>query len=207
MPSRPRLTRLAVAAALCGAVGASHAVQLVLDSHVGDVYSYTLVLDPYDNFNQPSTGGIPSTIRLAGLFGVTAAGAPTGTDLPDFLVASGVLQWVPSVNSAGTLVSWTNSALTGTGNFPDPRHLFGFTLVAPHTAAGPKVSLDTNGFGDDYHWNNGDPIIERDVHTLVSGPMFAVSSVPEPATAALWLGALAAIGLRRLRSESLASPR
>src|SRR4030095_11593907 len=122
------------------------AVQFTLDSHVGDLWTYTLTYDPLDNSTQPSTG-FPTTITLSGLLGVTAAGAPTSTDFlpPGGLLDTVNLHWTPTVGNGGTDVVWTNEDDdAGTGNFGEPKHVFGFTIVSDDFPG--DVQPDINSF-------------------------------------------------------------
>jgi hypothetical protein len=147
--SRSRAFALAGACALACASPAL-AVQFTLESHVGNVWTYTLTYDPLDNYNTPSTGGFPATITLSGLAGVTDASPPTSTDFdpPGGDLDLWNLAWQPTVLAGGTRVVWANDGTesgTGTGNFGVAKHSYGFTILS--SADPGSVRLDTSGFG------------------------------------------------------------
>src|SRR5262245_21828047 len=116
-----------LATAILLTASAASAVHVAVASQGADLWTYSLTYDPLDNYNQPSTG-FPTTITLSGLLGVTAAGAPTSTD---FLPTGGDidtvnLHWTPAIGNGGTDVVWTNADDdSGTGNFDEPKHVFG----------------------------------------------------------------------------------
>lgn len=120
-------------------------------------WTYTLQIDPEDNLNvsQAST-----TITMTGLTGVTAATAPTFTDLPPGLAC--ILNWTPQVLNGGTKVVWTNTNC-GSGNFPDTRHVYGFSITAAGAPNG-TASFATSGFQAD---DNG---ANLDISGAVAGP-------------------------------------
>jgi len=173
--SRSRALALAGAVVLAYASPAL-AVQFTLESHVGDVWTYTLTYDPLENYNQPDTGGVPTTITLSGLGGVTDAGAPTSTDFdpPGGNLDLENLHWQPIVLDGGTRVVWTNDGSlpsgSGTGNFGSAKHAYGFTIVS--SADLGSVQLDTDGFG-----------IEGGADTDVVGGA-TTGPAPEPGAAA-----------------------
>ena len=158
----------------------SEAVSLSLSSVGGGVWTYILTYDPLDNYSifQPST-----TITLSGLSGVTNAAGPTSTDFdpsggPLDLIN---LDWTPAVLAGGTAVSWTHIG-AGTGNFPEAKHVFGFTIVAPGAQTGP-VALVTDGFSRDTSNPLPDGSFDLDISTEALGP--AAAAVPEPTTGLL----------------------
>jgi hypothetical protein len=177
-----------VLAAACASP--AFAVQFTLESHVGNVWTYTLTYDPLDNYNQPTTGGIPTTITLSGLGGVQAAGPPTSTDFdpPGGLLDLWNLDWQPTVLNGGTRVVWENDGTpsgTGTGNFDNAKHVYGFTIIS--SADPGNVQLDTDGFG-----------IEDGADTDVVGGV-ATGPAPEPDSAAGTGVALLALWATRRR--------
>jgi hypothetical protein len=159
---------------------ASEAVSFALSS-VGDgIWTYTLTYDSLDNYSifQPST-----TITLNGLSGVTAAFGPTATDFdpPGGDLDTLNLAWTPAVLDGGTAVSWTHDG-PGTGNFPEAKHVFGFTIAAPGGQTAP-VTLMTDGFSRDTTFPLPDGSFDLDISTEALGPVAGV--VPEPATGLL----------------------
>lgn len=173
------LSAVMAAGLLCAAP--SHAVQFTLSDQTADTWTYTLTYDPQDNY---AVNGAPetATIRLSGLTGVTAASGPTSTDYEDTWLDQVNRNWTPSVLNGGTEVVWTHIG-AGTGNFPDAKHVYGFSVVAPGASSG-VVQVATTGFTTDY--SNG--YLPRDISTTVAGP------VPEPATLAMMLAGVAVVG-------------
>jgi len=90
--------------------------------------------------------------------------------------------WTPSVLNGGTEVVWTHVG-PGTGNFPDAKHAYGFSVVAPGVSSG-VVQVSTVRFTTDT--TNG--YLPRDISTTVAGP------VPEPEAWALMLAGVAVVG-------------
>jgi hypothetical protein len=133
-------------------------------------WTYTLQIDPQDNFNisQSST-----TITMTGLSGVTSATGPTSSDFPNPL-GTQLLNWTPQVLNGGTTVVWTITG-GGTGNFATTQHIFGFSITASGTANG-TASFATSGFQVD----SGGP--HRDISGSVAGPT-AAGSTPPPSPA------------------------
>jgi hypothetical protein len=131
-----------IPALLLASAWPAQAVQWTLASAVGHTWTYTLTFDPLDNYSiyQANT-----TITMSGLYGVTNAGAPTSTDFP----SNGALQllWTPQVLNGGTSVVWTHVG-SGTGNFSQTLHVFGFTITAPSAVSG-NVSFATSGMSLD----------------------------------------------------------
>ena len=84
------------------------------------------------------------------------------------------LEWTPQALAGGTVVQWTHEG-SGTGNFTQDIHVFGFTVVAPGAIDGP-VTVTTDGFSTDTP-----ELAERDIQAETSGPTAA--AVPEPASA------------------------
>ena len=185
--SRKFLVTSATALTVLMTATASEAVSFSLSSVGGGVWTYTLTYDPLDNYSrfQPST-----TITLGGLSGVTDAFGPTSTDFdpPGGDLDLLNLAWTPAVFGGGTAVSWTNT-VGGTGNFDEPKHVFGFTIVAPGAQTGP-ITLVTDGFSRDLSLPLPDGSFELDISTDASGPVSAAAAVPEPATGLLLGSAL-----------------
>jgi len=202
-------------ASLCAGLGAAtalaapaHAVDFVLDSHMGDAWTYTLVYDPYDNMSF-AENGFHATITLTGLYGVTAVSGPTSTDFPHPIANVNQQAWVGSILDGGSTVVFTMplEQQSGTGNYSTEKHVYGFTLIAPGAVEG-QAALATNGFYYGLYPNDGvnhslDPVNDRDVAKAVAGPVAA--SVPEPATWAMMiLGLGAAGGMMRRRRAAFA---
>jgi hypothetical protein len=118
----------------------AQAVTFTLASAGPPTWTYTLTFAPEDNYNIFTS---PTTITLSGLTGVTAAGGPTSTDLPQ----PANLVWTATVSGGGTIVTWSNTG-GGTGNFPVTKHIFGFSFNAP-TAQPGTVTVVTSGFAKD----------------------------------------------------------
>lgn len=181
----------ALAASLLWAAAPSHAVQFTLSSQAADTWIYTLTYDPMDNY---AVNGAPetATIRLTGLSGVISAAKPTSTDYDDAWLSQVNQNWTPTVLNGGTEVVWTHIG-SGTGNFPDAKHVYGFSVTAPGAASG-SVQLATTGFTSDVTQG----YLPRDINTSVAGP------VPEPEAVALVLAGLTVVGgaLRRQRRVS-----
>lgn len=194
--SRPnRATRRLCATALAlAAAGNAQAVDFQLVSHVGDNYFYTLTYEPNDNMWFEENGHVHATIQLGGLFGVTGVAGPTSNDFPAGPIHDGQLKWTGSVLGGGHVVRFTMlDEDVGTGNFPNDKHVFEFTLIAPDTREIDKIILDTNGF------YNGHTHDDRDVHGIISGPGLPV---PEPATWALMALGVGCAGLLRRRGRT-----
>jgi len=173
----------------------SEAVSFTLSSVVGDNWIYTLTYEPLDNYSifQPST-----TITVTGVSGVTSALGPTSTDFdpPGGFLDTLNLDWTPAVLSGGTAVSWTHIG-SGTGNFGEPKHVFGFTIIAPGAQTG-VAAVATDGFERDLSNPLPNGSFDLDISTEVRGP--TVSAVPEPAIGLLiGSGLLYAFQLRRRR--------
>lgn len=163
----------------------ARAVHFTLASAGPPTWTYTLTYDPLDNYNVITS---PTTITLSGLTGVTAAGVPTSTDFPPALNAS-ELMWTATVSNGGTTVTWTNTG-PGTGNFPTPQHVFGFTVTAPGAPNG-TASFVTNGIA------LNTPPTSRDISGTVAGPSpNTTAGVPvmSPAAFLLTMIGLAGVG-------------
>lgn len=196
-PIHALILRTLAVLALAGATSTQAlALAFTLVSHVGDDYTYTLTYGPNDNMWFVENGNVHASILMSGLHGVTAVSGPTGNDFPAGPIHDGQMLWTGSVHFGGAAVLFTMpSDDVGTGNFPNERHVFGFTLTAPGTEPVDDIQLDTNGF------YNGHTLADRDVHGLVSGPgrpaddrPGRVSEAPSAALAALGLLALARRG-------------
>ena len=61
----------------------------------------------------------------------------------------------------------------GTGNFPTDKHVFDFTLIAPHTQEINKIVPRHHRL-----LYSGHTLEDRDIHALISGP--GPPAVPEP---------------------------
>ena len=183
--SRKFLAASATALTVLMNATASEAVSFSLSSVGGGVWTYTLTYDPLDNYSRFQSS---TTITLSGLSGVSDAFGPTSTDFdpPGSDIDTLNLAWTPAVLGGGTAVSWTNT-VGGTGNFDEPKHVFGFTIVAPgaQTAA---VILMTDGFTRDTSNPLPDGSFDLDISTEALGP--ASAAVPEPATGLLFGSAL-----------------
>jgi hypothetical protein len=146
-----------------------YAVHWISSQTGPSTWTYTLQIDPLDNFNisQSST-----TITMTGRTGVTSATGPTSSDFPQpFGSSASVLGWTPQVLNGGTKVVWTING-GGTGNFSTVQKIFGFSITAPGASNG-TASFVTNGFQVD---SNG-PI--RDISGSVAAPS---TTAPPPTT-------------------------
>lgn len=159
------------------------AVQWTLTAAGPPTWTYTLTFDPLDNCNLFVS---PSTIRMTGLTGVTAAGPPTSSDFTGALDTNN-RNWVPQVLNGGTTVVWTNTSC-GTGNFAVAKHVFGFTVTAP-TALNGAVSFTTTGMAKDTGTSNS-----IDISGSVAGPSATGGTPTVPAASPLTL-VLIALGL------------
>lgn len=119
----------------------AQAVTFTLASAGPPTWTYNLTFAAEDNCNLPSS---PTTITLTGLTGVTAAGAPTTTSFTGGLATSN-LNWNPTFTS--TSVTWTNPTC-GSGNFPVPMTVNGFTFTAAVVQA-PTATVTTHNFALD----------------------------------------------------------
>jgi len=202
-----KLTSLIAGVGAAAALAApAHAVDFVLDSHLGDAWTYSLVYDPYDNmgFNE---SGVHATITLTGLSGVTAVSGPTSTDFPFADTNDKQLAWTGEILDSGATVVFTMALdRSGTGNYGSEKHVYGFTLIAPGAADG-QAMLATNGFYYGLFPNDGvahalEPANDRDIAKAVAGPV----AVPEPTTWAMMILGLGAAGgiMRRRRAATLA---
>lgn len=175
--------------ALAAADGAS-----IAPSQTGPAtWVYDLTFDPLDNYSifQPVT-----TITFTGLFGVTSASGPVSTDFDEPLNTTN-LDWSVQVLNGGTTVVWSHVG-SGTGNFGNPKHIYGFTIHAPGAVNG-VVNYETSGISRD----TGNPLpgggFDLDISGSIAGPV-ANANIPEPGTLpliALGLGCAAAIWPRR----------
>jgi hypothetical protein len=192
-----KMFRIGLGSALALMASQAQALDFQLASHVGDAWSYTLTYVDYENMSDVYSG-IPPTITLSGLYGVTGVTGPTSTDFGPFIEAS-QLQWFGTVLDGGTKVVFTIPTGTGTGNFSDERHVFGFTLIAPDTMEG-DVDVVTTGF---FYEGPIDEIDHesRDISKVIRGPVGP--AVPEPAIWAMMIGGFALAGgaLRRHRAS------
>jgi hypothetical protein len=190
------LRNLLVAVALLGSAWQAHAVQWTLTSAGPPTWTYTLTFDPFDNCNLFVS---PSTIKMTGLAGVTAAGTPTGSDFPVGALDTNNRNWVPTVSGGGTQVVWTNTTC-GTGNFGSAKHVTGFTVTAPAGTSGTAAFV-TTGMAKDTGIANS-----VDITGSVAGPAAAAAAAvfhPTPAASPLTLVLLAlvliALGMWQVR--------
>ena len=186
---------LAAGAALLGLSAPAQAVDFALVSHVGDAWTYTLTYTDYDNMGFQDSG-IHATISLTGLHGVTAVQGPTSTDFPYQNLNDIQLAWEGAVLDGGSAVTFTMPLeRSGTGNFHDARHVFGFTLIAPGAVEG-AITLATNGFYYGLYPSGTpgalDPANDRDIIKLIAGP---VAAIPEPATWAMMVVGFGLVGM------------
>ncbi len=189
--SRARALALSGACALAYASPA-FAIQFKLESHVGDVWTYTLTYDPHDNYNEPPV--LQTMISVYNLSGVTDTGAPTSTDFdPSGGLDGWNLEWTPAIFDNGTEVHWTNADVdAGTGNFDVPKHVYGFTIVSSDPPG--IVHFDTSGFVTDAGGADVD---------VIGGNAIGPNAAPEPGAAAS-LGGVAVLALlasRRRRAR------
>ncbi len=160
-----------VVVCLLTVAGTASAVQFTGAMTAPGEWTYTLTYDPEDNYSvcQAST-----TITLSGLAGVTQATAPTSTDIPNSALSADNLEWNPQVSADGTGVTWTNQG-SGTGNFNQPLHVYGFKVIAANASDGPALA-STSGFGLD---SGTCPTTVRDISFVpTSGPVGANTWVP-----------------------------
>jgi hypothetical protein len=182
------------AAAALLLTGHAAAVEFTLSSVTADTWTYTLTYNPLDNYAILTD---TATLTLSGLQGVTAASGPTSTDYTPtggFLDLTN-LDWTAEVLGGGTEVVWTHVG-SGTGNFGEDKHVFGFSVTAPGASTG-IATFATTGFSTDT--SNGS--LDRNISIQVEGP---VGAIPEPDIYALMfggLGALGWVGRRRRKSR------
>lgn len=158
----------------------TQAVTFVLASAGPPTWTYNINFAANDNYNISTSS---TTITLTGLSGVISATGPMSTDFPAGSLNTNNLAWVPQVLNGGTKVVWTNS-VGGTGNFPGPKNIFGFTVTAPGAFNG-NVSISTNGF-------SRDPSPSLDFTSVVQGPSsVANATTPLPTS---WILALTGMG-------------
>ena len=179
-----RAVRMIAAAAALLLTGHAQAVEFTLSNVAADTWTYTLTYNPLDNYAITTA---TATLTLSGLQGVTAASGPSSTD---FAPAGGFLDlvnldWTAQVLGGGTEVVWTHVG-SGTGNFGEDKHVFGFTVTAPGASTG-IASFATTGFSTDI--SNGS--VDRNISIQVEGP---VGAVPEPEIYALMIGGLGVLG-------------
>jgi hypothetical protein len=183
----------------------AQAVHWTLSQAGPPTWTYTLQFDPEDNYSiyQSST-----TITMSGLYGVTAAGAPTSTDFPNPAINTLNLAWTPQVLNNGTTVVWTHVG-GGTGNFPTTQHVFGFSITAAGAQNG-TVSYATSGMSRDAGSipEGGTPPAgaSLDISGTIAGPSATggtVTTVPaaSPLTITLTCVALALAGGYQLRNR------
>ncbi|MEQ1948233.1 MAG: hypothetical protein ABL995_13650 [Bryobacteraceae bacterium] len=150
------------AIALACLASPAYAVHFTLASVAGSTWTYTLTLDPLDNYCVQG-GSCTATIRLSGLSGVVSATTPTSSDAGGG--SAGNLRWLPAVENGGTGVVWqmTNG---GTGNLSNAVHVFGFSVTAPGAVTG-VASVITSQFCRD----NGTPCTDLNIDAAVAGPV------------------------------------
>ncbi len=121
----------------------AQAVTFTLVSAGPPTWTYNLTFAPLDNCDIDTS---PTTITMTGLSGVTGAAGPTSSDFAGALDTSN-RNWTPAFTS--TSVTWTNPTC-GSGNFPVPKTVYGFTITAPSVSSG-LASFATHGFQVDGH--------------------------------------------------------
>ena len=173
---------------------AAIAVQFAGSQTGATTWTYNLTYDPLDNYSICQAG---TTITVTGLTNVTAAGAPTSTDIPNPALVAIQLAWTPQVLNGGTTVVWTHVG-PGTGNFSIPIHVNGFTITA--NAASGNAPFATSGFALDAGCS---PPTPRDISGTVAGPIGQPAAVPALTSQmlALLTIALAMAGLVALRQS------
>ena len=180
------VSKLLTILAFSGCCWQAKAVHLTLSQAGPPTWTYTLTFDPEDNY---SVFQANTTITLSGLAGVTAAGGPTSTDFPGALNTLN-LAWTAQVLNGGTMVVWTHAG-GGTGNFPTPQHVYGFSVTAPGAQNG-VVSFATSGVSRD----EGNPLpgggYNLDISGSIAGPSNTPVTVPAASSAML---ALLCLGL------------
>jgi Putative Ig domain len=135
-------------------------------------WTYTLTFAPlvnYSIFPVNTQSSNVTTITLTGLTGVTSASGATSTDFPAGVNNTANLNWQASVLNNGTEVVFTHTG-PGTGNFPDVRHAFGFTINATG-ALNATVTLATSGFSRDTTNPLPDGTFNLDITDVTVGPV------------------------------------
>ena len=141
-------------------------------------WTYTLTFAPLDNYGISACGASALTITLSGLVGVVSASNPTSTDFadpnlpsPNPFIDQVNLTWAPTqVSADGTVVVWTHPG-SGTGNFGDVRHVFGFKVFTNPDApsiANSSVHVVSDGLSADV--STPPSCGERDFIALTNGP-------------------------------------
>ena len=103
-------------------------------------WTYTLTFDSLDNY--ATCSGL-ARITLSGMVGVVRATPPTDTDFPPELHEIN-LRWEPAVSEDGTSVTWTHVG-SGTGNFSDQKHVFGFKVFTETPGVNGTVNAASDG--------------------------------------------------------------
>ena len=144
-------------------------------------WTYTLTFAPLDNYGVSACGASALTITVSGLLGVVGATNPTSTDFPadgpgsadsvNLQQCSELVTdrcWInPQVSADGTSVTWKHLG-PGTGNFGDPRHVFGFKVFTNSDAS--PVANSTVHVGSDGMSVDIPSCAERDFIALTNGP-------------------------------------
>lgn len=140
------------------------AVSMTGEQTATNEWTYTLTFDPMDNYSicQSTT-----TITLVGLARVVGAAPPTTTDLPGTYFDEINTNWTAEVLAGGLGVRWTHVG-GGTGNWGEPRHIYGFRVYA-NGATNGEAAVSTSGVSLDTACPLPDDA-KRDITAYVLGP-------------------------------------
>src|SRR3954470_3830640 len=123
---------------LLAATHFASAVNIVGRQTASNEWTYDLTFAPFDNFSITQAN---TTITISGLCGVVSVSPPLSNDFPEGLNARN-LEWTPT-NNGGTSVTWTKVG-SGTGNFGEDKHIYGFKIQA-NGAQNGTATLATSG--------------------------------------------------------------